>query len=111
MLTVLTGSDSVEVSFKPQLFRMKIAAQLGMKDEGELIEAATSHLRTIGVGHIDVPIRCLTDGIKGVLERCRLKEFNIFHVSDVRGSAESERSADLRCTQVSVSVRRAKWVT
>ncbi len=63
---------------------MRIAANLGVKDEVELIERSVAHLRAIGV---DLIIACdlgSTDGTLEILEKHRSdRDFWLFTMSDL----------------------------
>jgi glycosyltransferase involved in cell wall biosynthesis len=68
----------------------RIAAQLGVKDEVELIERSISHLRSIGVDHILVCDMSSTDGTAEILERYRGDDVSIMTLSheDISGASD-----------------------
>jgi glycosyltransferase involved in cell wall biosynthesis len=53
---------------------MRIAANLGVKDEVELVERTIAHLRAIGVDHINAFDACSTDGTTELLRKHESEE-------------------------------------
>lgn len=62
---------------------MKIAAQIGVKDEHELIERVIEHLKQIGVDQFVVCDVESTDGTGEILERYRSETFHVVRVANM----------------------------
>ena len=60
----------------------RIAAQLGVKDEVEIIERSIAHLRAIGVDHIMVCDMSSTDGTAEILEKYTSDDFRVLSLPE-----------------------------
>jgi glycosyltransferase involved in cell wall biosynthesis len=68
---------------------LRIAAQLEVKDEAEIIEQSIAHLYAIGVDHITVVDVGSTDGTLEIVEKYRSDDFWITRLTDRAVSAEA----------------------
>jgi glycosyltransferase involved in cell wall biosynthesis len=67
----------------------RIAAQLSVKDEAEIVEHSIAHLRSIGVDHIIAVDIGSTDGTLEILEKYQADDFQLIRLSDRAVSAEA----------------------
>src|SRR5262249_35927078 len=111
-INVSMGNETSEPTRKPSWVRrakqgsaLRIAANLGVKDEVELIEQAIAHLRRIGV---DLIIACdngSTDGTAEILDKHRCGSIWVTHLDDLEPpDIWKQKNVDL------VKKAEAEWV-
>ena len=89
----------------------RIAAQLGVKDEVEIIDRSIAHLRAIGVDHIMVCDMSSTDGTAEILENYKGDDFWVLSLPEaaIGGNVDEEDAWHYQNFQRVKSVH-ADWV-